>query len=61
MEFSQFDKWNVYDETVDYDKLNDYTLLYLEKSFFKTSEMILFNKKYPVIYKAVYDKIKDET
>ena len=60
MEFCQFDKWNVYDETVVYDRLNDYTLLYLEKSFFKTSGMILFNKKYPVIYKAVYDKIKDE-
>ena len=32
----------------------------LERSFFKTSGVILFNKKYPVIFKAVYDKIKDE-
>ena len=60
MEFCQFDKWQVYDDTVDFDKLNAYTLLYVEKSFFKTSGMILFNKKYPLIYKAVWDKIKDE-
>ena len=27
MEFRQFDKWQLFDETVDYDKLNDYTTI----------------------------------
>ena len=44
MEFCQFDKWKVFDNTVDFDKLNEYTILYIEKSFFLTSGMILFNK-----------------
>ena len=42
MEFCQFDKWKIFNETVDFDKLNDYTILYIEKSFFLTSGMILF-------------------
>ena len=41
MEFRQFDKWQVYADTVDFDKLNAYTLLYVEKSFFKTVGMII--------------------
>jgi hypothetical protein len=60
MEFCQFDKWKIFNETVDFDKLNDYTILYIEKSFFLTSGMILFNKKYSIVYKTVWDKIEDE-
>ena len=58
--FININKWKVFNENVDFDKLNDYTMLYVEKSFFFTSGMILFHKKYSMIYKGVWDMIKDE-
>eukprot|EP00438_Fugacium_kawagutii_P015581 Skav229714 [mRNA] locus=scaffold49:189255:192446:+ [translate_table: standard] len=61
--FWQFDVWQVYDDTVDFDRLNDLTFFQVEvpeNKLIKMKYRLLFNKDKGLMYKNVLKEVFEE-